>query len=166
MEGKSGWHARLKLLLLCIFRHFPSSLYPTHSLAPPHLPPSSLPTSISLSPTQKVGAYAFLMVGWSSLAWLMSTFWGTFLELVVQNWQFSLGYIVVSGLLSFAYVYWQGPISNPRSLTVLQWTLQTVALLLICWSFQSNILSVLAIITLLLVQNFRLCVKDYLAFKW
>ena len=47
MEGKSGWHARLKLLLLCIFRHFLSSLYPPHSLAPPHLPPP-LPPNLHL----------------------------------------------------------------------------------------------------------------------
>ena len=131
-----------------------------------HLPPPSLPnSSIRFSP-QKVGAYAFLVVGWSSLAWFGSVFWNTLLDQMLQNWQFSLSYFAVTGLLSFAYFYWRGPISNPRSLDVLQWMLQVVALLLVCWSFQSSILSVLAVILLLLVYKFPLSVKDYLAFKW
>ena len=134
-------------------------LHPSHSTLPPY-------PNLSLSPLQKVGAYAFLMVGWSSLAWLVSSFWNTFFDLMVQNWHLSLGYITVAGLLSFAYVYWQGPISNPRTLTVLQWTLQTVAVFLICWSFQWNILSVVAIILLFLFYKFPLSIKNYLAFKW
>ena len=137
--------------------------HPSHTRLHSLLPPSVI--SLSL-PLQKIGAYAFLAVGWSSLAWLASVFSDHFLDFMVQNWQFALGYIAVSGLLSFAYVYWQGPISNPRSLTIVQWALQTVALLLICWSFQSNIFCLLAIILLLLLYNFPQRVKDYFRFRW
>lgn len=136
---------------------------PLSSFTSPH-PPSQTPPSASL--LQKVGAYAFLVVGWSSLAWFGSMFWNTLLDQMLENWQFSLSYFAVTGLLSFAYFYWRGPISNPRSLDVLQWMLQVVGLLLVCWSFQSSILSVLAVILLLLVYKFPPSVKDYLAFKW
>ena len=53
------------------------------------------------------------------------------LELIVSMWQYFLIYVLLAGVISFAVVYRFGPVENPRTFNLIQWSIQLVALLLI-----------------------------------
>ena len=52
-------------------------------------------------------------------------------EAIFNNWRYVLGYVVVAGLTSFAVLYRLGPVQNPRTLDLIQWSIQLVALVLV-----------------------------------
>ena len=53
------------------------------------------------------------------------------LELLVSMWQYFVVYVLIAGAVSFAVIYRFGPVENPRSINLIQWTVQLVALLFI-----------------------------------
>merc|ERR1719367_582979 len=46
----------------------------------------------------------------------------------IANQTYVLGYLIVSAAISFAICYRMGPIENPRSINLIQWTIQCFAL--------------------------------------
>ena len=52
------------------------------------------------------------------------------MDLCRQHVEYVLGYVVVTGLISFAIRYWKGGVSNPRTfdLDLIQWFIQLVGL--------------------------------------
>lgn len=116
-------------------------------------------------PGKKAGAFAFLAFGWSTVAYMLSMVWGSLLDTMVNHWQSVLAYVVVSGLISFAYCYWRGPVTSPRSLTIMQWTIQLVAVTMLYFSFQCELLALPTIALVLSVYNCPKFVIDWLRFK-
>ena len=54
------------------------------------------------------------------------------IKVYVMEYQvYVLGYLVTSALVSFAVCYRMGPVDNPRTLNLIQWSMQLVALVLI-----------------------------------
>ena len=60
---------------------------------------------------------------------------------MLNNFAYILLYIVVSGVASFAFLYWRGP-ASVRTLSLLQWGLQLIGLLLVWGSTQLQTLSI------------------------
>ena len=52
-----------------------------------------------------------------------------------------LGYLVTSALVSFAVCYRMGPVDNPRTLNLIQWSMQLVALVLVYMSSYHQVAS-------------------------
>ena len=57
-----------------------------------------------------------------------------FIDILQQYWQYILGYGVFSGLLTFAVVYRLGA-PDPRTMNLLQWGAQLVAMVMVYYSF-------------------------------
>ncbi|KAL3835785.1 hypothetical protein ACJMK2_021261 [Sinanodonta woodiana] len=73
---------------------------------------------------------------------------------VLDYWQWIVGYIVVMGLLSFALVYRFGPVTETRTLNLIQWFLQGLGLFLVFISTQITEVSVAFIIIMLTLYSF------------
>ncbi|XP_052804819.1 nuclear envelope integral membrane protein 1-like isoform X3 [Mya arenaria] len=73
---------------------------------------------------------------------------------LAENWQYIVGYILLSGLISFALVYRYGPVENERTMSLIQWFLQGVGLALVYNSTQLTEVSCALVIILLAVYNF------------
>ena len=56
-------------------------------------------------------------------------------EILLNNWHYVIGYVTIAGLISFAVLYRLGPVENPRTLDLIQWSIQLVALALVYFSF-------------------------------
>ena len=102
--------------------------------------------------------YILMLFGSSVSLWVLTTFSNIFTnpmaETFVENWQYVLGYIVTAGVLSFAIVYRYGPVTDERSLSLIQWFLQLVGLVLVYNSTQIREVSIALIIILLTIYNF------------
>lgn len=86
---------------------------------------------------RKLGAYAVIGFGWSLSLYLLQILWANVYDILTNYRSVITAYIVISALISFAVCYRVGPPSNPRTLDLIQWTLQLVAL--ICIFFSSEI---------------------------
>ena len=51
-------------------------------------------------------------------------------------WQYLVIYIFVAGVISFAVMYRFGPVENPRTFNLIQWSIQLLALILIALASQ------------------------------
>ncbi|XP_018591088.2 nuclear envelope integral membrane protein 2 isoform X2 [Scleropages formosus] len=75
------------------------------------------------------GLFLVLVASCSSLTYLgfqqLLTHWE---EVVLLYWKGLLGYVLASGFISFLVCYWRGPVMDKRTLVVLTWTVQAVAL--------------------------------------
>ena len=45
-----------------------------------------------------------------------------------------VGYVLLAGLVSFAIIYRMGPPANPRTLNLIQWSMQAIGLLMVVLS--------------------------------
>ncbi|OWF35332.1 nuclear envelope integral membrane protein 1-like [Mizuhopecten yessoensis] len=88
-------------------------------------------------------------------------FWTYFMKQVfdpitsklIQYWQYILGYVILAGLISFCACYRYGPVTDTRSLNLIQWFIQLVSLILIYHGTQLPELSVIIIVHLLALYN-------------
>ncbi|XP_067946534.1 nuclear envelope integral membrane protein-like [Watersipora subatra] len=83
-----------------------------------------------------------------------------------HNYEIVFGYLVFTGLFSFALLYWYGPPSNPRSLDIVQWTIQLISLSLLYYSIQVREVGVTSIALLVVAYNFPLFIFQRVGFFW
>lgn len=63
--------------------------------------------------------------GLSTFTAILQHIWKTHvLVFIEEHYTLVIGYLIVSGALSFAVLYWLGPPTNPRSLDIVQWSMQ------------------------------------------
>lgn len=75
--------------------------------------------------------YGWAFAGYSLSLYFLTSIWYNLKVYLVENYVYVLGYLLATGGVSFAVCYRMGPIVNPRSLDLIQWTLQTFALVLV-----------------------------------
>ncbi|XP_059150377.1 nuclear envelope integral membrane protein 1-like [Physella acuta] len=57
-------------------------------------------------------------------------------DILLNHWQYVIGYVLVAGVLSFAFVYRYGPATNSRTMDLVRWSLQALGLVLVYQSSQ------------------------------
>lgn len=77
-----------------------------------------------------------LVGGWALLWYFMQMAWDNARALAVEYQIYIVYYICGMGLISFIACYRIGPPTNPRSIDIVQWTLQVIAVALIFMSSQ------------------------------
>ncbi|XP_045107782.1 nuclear envelope integral membrane protein 1-like isoform X2 [Portunus trituberculatus] len=107
---------------------------------------------------KKSGAVTLMVGGWGLTVYLLQYLWQNFVSIVKEHQAVAVGYVVVAGLVSFAVVYRYGPLTDQRSINLVQWSMQLVALLGIFFSSQYRE----ATLGLVLVMVTYHCVPD----KW
>ncbi|KAB7499330.1 Nuclear envelope integral membrane protein 1, partial [Armadillidium nasatum] len=102
---------------------------------------------------KKSGALAVLFGGWGLLVYFFQYFWSNCMSLLKEYQVVVVGYIFVAGLISFAVVYRFGPVSDKRSLKLVQWALQLTGFCLIFFSSQYREFTLAVIIILIINYN-------------
>ena len=83
---------------------------------------------------------------WQLLATSLST-------TIFSYWKWILGYVALTGFISFGVCYKYGPITDTKSLNILQWMIQAICLLLIFQGTQLPQVSAAIIIVILTLYN-------------
>ncbi|XP_071100873.1 nuclear envelope integral membrane protein 1-like [Haliotis cracherodii] len=115
----------------------------------------------------KTFGYAVMLVSGSASMFILQTVCNKFNDILQNHWHIALGYVLVTGFVSFAVVYRYGPIKDPRSLNLVTWTLQLVGLFFIYIGTQIPEASIAIIIIVLSVYNFpRRIVTGFTLFRY
>nr|XP_033793909.1 nuclear envelope integral membrane protein 1 isoform X2 [Geotrypetes seraphini] len=75
--------------------------------------------------------YVLLVGGWSFSLYVIQLVIKNLQDICKGYWQYLLGYVFLTGFVSFAVCYRYGPLENERSINILYWALQLTGLLLI-----------------------------------
>ncbi|XP_065210293.1 nuclear envelope integral membrane protein [Planococcus citri] len=78
--------------------------------------------------------YGMAIGGWTLSVYFLQYLLENVKMIILDYYQYVFGYIGISGLISFAICYRLGPLTNPRSKKLIQWSLQGAGLLLIFYS--------------------------------
>ncbi|XP_033646925.1 nuclear envelope integral membrane protein 1-like [Asterias rubens] len=78
---------------------------------------------------RKTGAVSLLVGGWAVCLYLLHWVFDNFLS--IQYKKYLLGYFVIATVISFAVCYWYGPVTNNRTMYLIQLFLQLIGLLCI-----------------------------------
>ena len=93
----------------------------------------------------------YWMVAMYSLsAYFLTSLWMNVQSYLIDNHVYVLGYLVVSGAISFAVCYRMGPVENGRTLDLVQWSMQFFALVLIYLSSYHQVASLTIALAILL----------------
>ena len=83
----------------------------------------------------KQSLFSWVGVVYSLSVYLMTRTWFNIKEYLTEQYiHLVVGYVLVAGLVSFAVIYRLGPPSNPRTLNLVQWAMQFVALIMVVMS--------------------------------
>ncbi|XP_076342086.1 nuclear envelope integral membrane protein-like [Tachypleus tridentatus] len=102
---------------------------------------------------KKAGAYTVMLFGWSLVLYSLQLVWNNIRDITQKYHVVLLGYITVASLISFAVCYRYGPVTDYRSLNLIQWTLQLISLVSIFYSSELREVSTAIIIVILIVYN-------------
>jgi len=98
----------------------------------------------------KQSLFSWVGVAYSLSVYLMTRTWFNIKEyLTEQYFPLVVGYVLVAGIISFAVVYRMGPPSNPRTINLIQWSMQFVSLVMVVMSSYHQPASFLLCITIL-----------------
>lgn len=75
---------------------------------------------------QKSGAYAVLVGGSSIVFYLLRSLWENLFSVLREYQYYVVAYLITSSVISFAFCYRFGPVTNPRTIHLLQWALQVL----------------------------------------
>ncbi|GFN93349.1 nuclear envelope integral membrane protein 1-like [Plakobranchus ocellatus] len=75
-------------------------------------------------------------------------------DIFLNHWQAVLGYVLVASVLSFAVMYRYGPVTNPRTLDLVRWSLQVLGLVLVYHGSQIPEMAVVIMVTAFLLYLF------------
>lgn len=87
---------------------------------------------------------------YSLCTYFITSIWYNIKIHLLQNYTYLLGYLIVTGAISFGISYRMGPVENPRSLNLIQWSLQFLALVLIFCSSYHQAASLTIVLSMLL----------------
>jgi len=98
----------------------------------------------------KQSLFSWMGVAYSFSVYLMTRTWFNIKEYMTeQHIHLLVGYILVTGIISFAIIYRMGPPSNPRTINLIQWSMQFVALVMVVMSSYHQAASLLLSLGLL-----------------
>ncbi|XP_054162304.1 nuclear envelope integral membrane protein 1-like [Oppia nitens] len=93
-----------------------------------------------------------IMLGSSTLVFAFKILWQTFEHFLIENSFYLIIYLILSALISFALAYRFGPITNHRTLNLMQWFLQLIGLIFMVISCEIYEYSMLFILSIILVK--------------
>ncbi|CAL4099325.1 unnamed protein product, partial [Meganyctiphanes norvegica] len=115
---------------------------------------------------KKTGAATVLVGGWGLVVYAFQYFWANFINLIKEHQTVVVGYVLVAGLLSFALVYRYGPLTDKRSINLVQWAMQLVAVLAIFLSSQYREATLGIVLVIVTYHNVPSKLKSWLRTRW
>lgn len=102
---------------------------------------------------RRTAGYAVVCFGWSLVLYLLQLLWSNVYQVLADYKNVVAGYIALTALLSFAVCYRIGPPTNPRTLDLIQWSLQLAALAGVFTSSEIREATGAVVITMLVTYN-------------
>ena len=120
---------------------------------------------------QKSVAVTLLGVGFSITAWLLQYLWQNVEELLSRYSYYVAIYFVTAGIISFAVCYYRGPVTNPRLLDLIRWSIQLLAIALIYYSSQiaevsATIIALVVMVSVIPRRFYMLGVPSFITRFW
>ncbi|XP_072105966.1 nuclear envelope integral membrane protein 1 isoform X1 [Mobula birostris] len=110
--------------------------------------------------------YLLMAGGWSVSLYLIQVTIRNLHFLLKEYWQYVLGYVIISGFVSFAICYKYGPPEEQRSINLLNWTLQLCGLFLMYSAIQVRQVALTLIVVSFCIKNIEVPFKwPYTVFK-
>ncbi|XP_032871600.1 nuclear envelope integral membrane protein 1a-like isoform X1 [Amblyraja radiata] len=110
--------------------------------------------------------YLLVAGGWSVSLYLIQVTLRNLQFLLKEYWQYVLGYVTVSGFISFAVCYKYGPPEEERSINLLNWSLQLFGLFLMYSGIQVRQVALTLLIVAFCIKNIELPFQwSYTAYK-
>jgi len=121
--------------------------------------------------TQKSAALTLLGVGFSVTAWLLQYLWQNVEHLLLRYSYYVAVYFVTASVISFAVCYYKGPVTNPRLLDLIRWSIQLLAIALIYYSSQiaevsATIIALVVMLSIIPRRFYMLGVPSFLVSYW
>ncbi len=107
-----------------------------------------------------------MLSGWSLVLWCFRYLWDNYSSVLESNWQYVAAYFLLAGLVSLVVCYWKGPVTDHRSLNLIMWTIQGIALAFIYNSTQIQEVSIAVIVTVLVFYNFPTSIMRFIKLVW
>nr|CAB3264295.1 nuclear envelope integral membrane protein 1-like [Phallusia mammillata] len=105
---------------------------------------------------KKQAMYTVLFGGWTICVWGLSLIWKNLTSILLEHYYIVAAYLFVAGFFSFAICYWRGPVADPRTHDIVQWSIQIVSILLIYNGTQKPTVSlsiILAVVMNKVIEN-------------
>ncbi|XP_077497160.1 nuclear envelope integral membrane protein-like [Amblyomma americanum] len=115
---------------------------------------------------RRAAGYSVIFFGWSLVLYLLQLLWSNVYQVLAEYKSVLAGYIAFTALLSFAICYRVGPPTNPRTLNLIQWSLQLVALAGVVTSSEMREATGAAVLVMLTAYNFPPLWKAKLRTWW
>ncbi|XP_067123313.1 nuclear envelope integral membrane protein isoform X2 [Centruroides vittatus] len=109
---------------------------------------------ISRITPKKVGAYSILIFGWSLVLYLLQLIWENIKSLVESYREFLIAYFIIIAVISSTICYYYGPVTNYKTLNLIQWSLQLIGLSIIFFSSEFREVPTVIIITIITIHVF------------
>lgn len=111
---------------------------------------------ITLLPLKRPAMIGMMAGGSTVIIYFFQSFLNNILALLPMYTQFLYGYLIVSGFISFIVCYRFGPLSNPRSKNIIQWSLEIISLFLVFFSSYNQQVAVILAVFITLMGKFPL----------
>ncbi|KAH6922128.1 hypothetical protein HPB50_009668 [Hyalomma asiaticum] len=115
---------------------------------------------------RRSACYTVLCFGWSLVLYLLQLLWSNVYQVLADYKNVLAGYIGFTALLSFAVCYRVGPPTNPRTLDLIQWSLQLLALAGVITSSELREVTCAMVLAMLVAYNFPTRWKAKLRTWW
>ncbi|XP_046639191.1 nuclear envelope integral membrane protein 1-like isoform X3 [Daphnia pulicaria] len=103
---------------------------------------------------KKSGAYAVLIGGSSIVFYLIRSLWENMYSVLREYHYYVIAYLAASSVISFAFCYRFGPVTNTRTINLLQWSLQLCGLYLVFESSEHKEGAMAIILVTVVSHNF------------
>ncbi|GFY59528.1 nuclear envelope integral membrane protein 1 [Trichonephila inaurata madagascariensis] len=101
---------------------------------------------------KKSTSYAIMIFGYSFLLYIVQLLWKDLNDIISKYMDLLLAYCVFAAFVSFIVCYRLGPIQNIRTFNIIQWSMQTIAVLLIYLSSEYREVSTAIILIIFTIR--------------
>ncbi|XP_064643695.1 nuclear envelope integral membrane protein 1a-like isoform X2 [Lineus longissimus] len=112
---------------------------------------------------KRTGAIAVFTAGSSISLYFLQYLYRNISDVLQEYNRYVIGYFVITGVLSWTFCYWRGPVTNVRTLNLIKWSIQLLSLILIYNSIQIPMMSIVIIVAMVIIHNFPYFAVDFIS---
>jgi len=97
--------------------------------------------------------FGYALCSYSLATYIITSIWYNMKTYLLEQYVYVLGYLVLTGSVSFGICYRMGPVENVRTLNLIQWTMQFIALVAVFCSSSHQAASLSIVLAMLLWES-------------
>ncbi|ESO11675.1 hypothetical protein HELRODRAFT_108925 [Helobdella robusta] len=96
--------------------------------------------------------YSVLVASLSLSAYMWNRVYENFVDLMGNHFDYLIVYVIITSVISFAVCYYKGPVSNPRLLTLIKWSIQLIGVIFMYFGCQLEPICALTVFLLFILK--------------